>query len=236
MPKLCKRRRHATHHPNLAPAHRTASPGMTRKAAQAAKAFMACALLFLAVAPAHASGQHRYGRDSGLGALRGNQTTAAAAPAPPQERPPAVETLQARADAWLANQSLALAAHGPVAEWDTSAETDLARVFQGAADFNEGIGCWDVARAETMQGMYVAARVRRALGSATRAPPARPLTHSPVCCTCLVQVRRGRCLQPRHRPLGRGACGGHFISVRHRVDTIAALGHALTPHALGGHA
>ena len=122
------------------PAHRTASPGMTRKAAQAAKAFMACALLFLAAAPAHASGQHRHGRDSGLGALRGNQTTAAAAaPAPPQERPPAVETLQARADAWLANQSLALAAHGPVAEWDTSAETDLARVFQGAADFNEDL-------------------------------------------------------------------------------------------------
>ena len=156
----CKRRRHATHHPSLAPATATAiamhrstphtpTPGMTRKAAQGAQAlYIPCALLLLAAAPAYASGQHRHGRDSepGARAPRGNQTTAAAAPAPPQERPPAVETLQARADAWLANQTLALAAHGPVAAWDTSAETDLARVFQGAAYFNEDLNayvlCW----------------------------------------------------------------------------------------------
>jgi len=92
----------------------------------------------LAVAPAHASGHHRHERDTepGARAPRGNQTTAAAGPAPAQERPPAVWTLRR---AWLANQTLALALHGPVAAWDTSAETELAGVFQGAADFNEDL-------------------------------------------------------------------------------------------------
>ena len=117
----------------------TPTPGMTRKTAQAAKAFIPCALLLLAAA--HASGQHRHGRDSEPGARspRGNQTTAVALPAPPQERPPAVGTLQARGRAWLANQTLALAVHGPVAAWDTSAETDLAGVFEDAAYFNEDL-------------------------------------------------------------------------------------------------
>ena len=125
------------------PAHHPTSPGTTRKAAHAAKpgsAFMGCAaLLLLAAAPVHASGQHRHGRDAEPGARtpRSNPATAAAAPAPPQERPPAGGTLQARADAWLANQT-----HGPVAAWDTSAETDLAGVFQGAADFNEDLNAY----------------------------------------------------------------------------------------------
>ena len=205
-------------------AHHTSSPDTMRKAAQvarAAKALMVCALLLLAAAPAHASGQHRHGRDAepGARAPRGNQTTAAASPAPPQEHPPAVGTLQARADAWIANQTRALAAHGPVAAWDTSAETDLGRVFEDAAYFNEDIGRWDTARAENMRAMYVVARVAWVQPRAflpvfswrTRAcprSPTHPLRHG------MAQVRRGRCLQPGHRPMGHGAGCGHGRSVR----------------------
>jgi len=151
-------------------AYHPTTPGAMSKAAetQAAKAaaarhaprarrvgsgsgFVRVALLLLAAAPAHAAattlGQHRHGRDSDpvARALRGNQTTA-----PPQERP-AVETLQARADAWLANQSRALAAHGPLAAWDTSGETTLASVFQGAAGFNEDLNAY-VWRTAVLQG------------------------------------------------------------------------------------
>ena len=124
--------------------HPTA-PGTTRKAAHAAKAgsaLMGCvALVVLAVAPSNASGQHRYERDTKPGARvpRGNQTTAAARPAPAQERPPAVGTLRR---AWLANQTLALAAHGPIAAWDTSGETTLAGVFYNAADFDEDLNAY----------------------------------------------------------------------------------------------
>ena len=111
---------------------------------------MAFALLLLPAAPAHASGsggsatprrsQHRHGRDSEPSARppHDNQTTAAAAAAaaPPQERS-AVETLQTRADAWLANKT-----HGPIAAWDTSGETDLARVFEGADGFSEDLNAY----------------------------------------------------------------------------------------------
>ena len=151
------------------PVYHTTTPGTMRKAAQAKpakaaaaapqqrarRAWRAGSILVVACALAAASaractaatpGRRRHGRDSepGARAPRGNQTTAAAAPAPPQERPPAVPvgTLQARADAWRANQTLALAAHGPVAAWDTSAETDLARVFEGAAEFNEDLNAY----------------------------------------------------------------------------------------------
>ena len=108
----------------------------------AGSAVVGCALLLLAAAPTQASSgggatssRPRHGRESVPGARphSGNQTTAA----PPQERP-ATGTLQA----WLANQTRALAAHGPVAAWDTSGETTLASVFQGAADFNEDLNAY----------------------------------------------------------------------------------------------
>ena len=122
-----------------------AAPRQTRarRAWRAASVCVACALLLLPAAPARASGgaatrgRHRHGRDAeppGAGPLRGNQTTAG--PPQEQERPAAG---MARASAWRANQTLALAAHGPVSAWDTSGETDLARIFQGAAAFNEDL-------------------------------------------------------------------------------------------------
>ena len=48
-------------------------------------------------------------------------------------------TLQARAYAWLDNQTLAKAKHGPVAAWDTSGEMHLAYIFRGAATFDEDL-------------------------------------------------------------------------------------------------
>ena len=134
------------------PAHHPTSR-TTRKAAHAAKAgsaltaaliLMGCAALLLsllAVAPAHASGHYRHERDTepGARAPRGNQTTAAAGSAPAQERPPAAWT---PVRAWLANPTLALALHGPVAAWDTSGETNLTGVFYNAADFNEDLNAY----------------------------------------------------------------------------------------------
>ena len=156
---------------------------MTRKAAQvaqAAKAFMACALLLLAAAPALASSvafgpsPRRHSRDSGPGApARGNQTTAAA-------RPPewymSRYTLQSRSRLWrmwlaLENQAFALAALGPLTAWDTSGETNLARVFQGAADFNEGLNAY-----------VLFWRARLFVQEATRKPAKQGL-----------RERRGRC-------------------------------------------
>ena len=148
----------ATNHPSLAPATAAAAaaamppttqqptaPCTTRKAAHAAKALTGCvALLVLAVAPSNASSQHRHERDTepSARAPRGNQTTAAARPAPAQEHPPAMWTLRR---AWLANQTLellALAAHGPIAALDTSGETNLAGVFYNAADFGEDLNAY----------------------------------------------------------------------------------------------
>ena len=145
--------------------YHTATPGM-RTAAQvalaaaprktrarrlwrAASVCVACALLLLPAAPARASGgaatrgRRRHGRDAepGAGLPRGNQT-ATVAPPQEQQESPAAGTLQARAQTWLANQTLALATHGPVSAWDTSGETDLARVFQGAAAFNEDLNTY----------------------------------------------------------------------------------------------
>ena len=122
-----------------------AAPGERRASAPGTAAvWAACALLVLPTAHAHASvgattrSWHRHGRNAepGAGPPRGNQTTAA----PPQEQDrPAAGTLQDCAHAWLANPTLALAAHGPIAAWDTSGETDLGRIFRDAATFNEDL-------------------------------------------------------------------------------------------------
>ena len=108
------------------------------------------------------------------------QTTAA----PTQERPAAAETLQDRADAMIANHSQALAAHGPVAAWDTSGETDLERVFQDAADFNEDLNAYVLfwrARRNKLKVTYLR-------GCAGAAGPSEP-----SCCanTMRAAARRG---------------------------------------------
>ena len=48
--------------------------------------------------------------------------------------------------AWRANRAAALAAHGPVALWNTSGETDLSCLFKDARSFNEDLNRFGASR------------------------------------------------------------------------------------------
>ena len=57
-------------------------------------------------------------------------------------------------DLWNTDQAAAIAAHGHISTWDTSAVTDMSGLFQNNTTFNEDISGWDVSNVTNMSGMF----------------------------------------------------------------------------------
>ena len=56
---------------------------------------------------------------------------------------------------WLVDgPTAAKARYGPIASWDTSAITDMYRLFYYRRDFNEDISRWNVSNVKDMRGMF----------------------------------------------------------------------------------
>ena len=51
---------------------------------------------------------------------------------------------------WIRSRHEAEVKYGPMPEWDTSKVTNMSRLFQGMAGFNEDISGWNVANVTTM--------------------------------------------------------------------------------------
>ncbi len=53
--------------------------------------------------------------------------------------------IETAATAWLTNPTTATTTYGPIADWDTSAVSNMARLFYNKPTFNADIGMWNVA-------------------------------------------------------------------------------------------
>ena len=57
-------------------------------------------------------------------------------------------------EAWCKNQDAAKSQYGPIASWNTSEITNMARLFYNKAGFNEDISRWDVSNVTSLIGMF----------------------------------------------------------------------------------
>jgi surface protein len=56
---------------------------------------------------------------------------------------------------WVADSDAATIEYGAIADWDTSAITDMSDAFNGASSFNGDIGGWDTSAVVSMGAMFV---------------------------------------------------------------------------------
>ena len=56
--------------------------------------------------------------------------------------------------AWNTNKEEAIESYGHIKDWDTSAVTNMARLFYGMGLFNEDLSSWDVSSVTTMDRMF----------------------------------------------------------------------------------
>jgi hypothetical protein len=63
-------------------------------------------------------------------------------------------TIHGAASLWCSNRRQALLLYGPIGEWDTSAVTNMARLFAADYFFNDDIGGWDVSQVTNMEQMF----------------------------------------------------------------------------------
>jgi hypothetical protein len=61
------------------------------------------------------------------------------------------------ATAWLTSPSTATTTHGPIADWDVSAVSNMYQLFYNRPTFNADIGAWNVASVSDMSDMFNAA-------------------------------------------------------------------------------
>ena len=69
-------------------------------------------------------------------------------------RPLNNESIRDAVRLWLKSPQDATAKYGPIEEWDTSAVTDMSRLFQFETTFNDCINKWDVSKVATMRNMF----------------------------------------------------------------------------------
>ena len=75
---------------------------------------------------------------------------------PPAGPPPfdgafSTSTLKTAAALWALNESQALAAYGPISDWNVSRVTSLRYTFDGATRFNGDLNRWDVSQVTTLR-------------------------------------------------------------------------------------
>jgi surface protein len=73
---------------------------------------------------------------------------------PPVFTPADKAELQTAVDAWIADESAALATYGDISGWDTSGITNMNNIFNGAAFFNADISSWNTSNVTSMSGMF----------------------------------------------------------------------------------
>ena len=62
--------------------------------------------------------------------------------------------LKTAVDAWIADESTALATYGDINTWDTSSVTNMGTLFKDATTFNSDISSWDVSNVTEMWDMF----------------------------------------------------------------------------------
>ena len=62
--------------------------------------------------------------------------------------------LKTAVDAYNANATSAIATHGPIADWNVSAVTNMSGLFKDLEDFNADISYWDTSGVTTMYQMF----------------------------------------------------------------------------------
>ena len=64
------------------------------------------------------------------------------------------EELREAVKLWLNNESIAITKYGHISLWDTSNVTNMIRMFDNAANFNQDISRWDTSAVTNME-IYV---------------------------------------------------------------------------------
>ena len=67
--------------------------------------------------------------------------------------------IQTAVNLWISNQASATATYGPIWQWDTSAVTTMANLFNGKTTFNSDISAWNTSNVTDMQYMFYGATV-----------------------------------------------------------------------------
>ena len=62
--------------------------------------------------------------------------------------------LKTAVDAWIADESTALATYGDINTWDTSSVTNMGQLFENEISFNSDISSWDVSNVTEMWNMF----------------------------------------------------------------------------------
>ena len=84
-------------------------------------------------------------------------------PPPPSPSPPppslnhvftSKAELKTAVQAYDANLTAAIAAYGPIAEWDVSKITDMSHLFQNLKNFDADISNWNTSGVTTMNAMF----------------------------------------------------------------------------------
>ena len=68
------------------------------------------------------------------------------------------DDIRTAVEEWCTNRTNAIERYGHISYWDTSAVTNMARLFENKGDFDDDISKWDVSNVTTMRSMFYEAR------------------------------------------------------------------------------
>ena len=64
------------------------------------------------------------------------------------------DDIRTAVEEWCTNRTNAIERYGHISYWDTSAVTNMARLFENKEDFDDDISKWDVSNVTTMRRMF----------------------------------------------------------------------------------
>lgn len=64
------------------------------------------------------------------------------------------ESLREAVQCWCTDRPTAFAQYGHISAWDTSAVTDMSRLFENQHSFNDDISAWNTSQVTNMEHMF----------------------------------------------------------------------------------